>query len=146
MEDNKEKLDLLLACYLGKFHPIEQVKLRDWGFGNVLQGILSSAENYVDGINSGEALKRMASRYDRIKRAYEELPFESMDWEDPDFAPLFVVRDLLPILGNSIDKLILNKNEDPNQEIQSIVEKIMYATGQCYEDRIINLSRGLTQH
>src|SRR3989344_446906 len=61
MEDSQEKLDLMMDCYLGKWHPIygDEIQVNSFGIGNAFFGIAGYGQNLTQGINPEKCVEKL---------------------------------------------------------------------------------------
>lgn len=108
------------------------------GFVNILAGIMGNAENYINYPEEREKPKKeMLSLYSEIEEFYQNIPFDGLN-SNEDFAPLFVVRKLLPKFKTSLDKL-LEQTEREVLEDLFILSKAMTNVGEVYRGNILGL-------
>ena len=117
---------------------IEMAEYYRKSFGNVIQGILASAELYLrDGLQQD-----FQDAYDwlaKVEEFYATIPFERLKGRE-EFTPLFEVRKLLPIFREKIDQSLKQKNPGALRHVGFYGIRIA-SVGRRYSERFIGLLR-----
>ncbi|MBT4165767.1 hypothetical protein HOE04_01880 [archaeon] len=147
MEDSQEKLDLMMKCYLGKFHPALgcELQINSWGFGNNMQGLLSCSENYLYHPTETIWTFKMGKFYQRAQSAYDSFPFDKLDPEDKDFKILFEVKDELQKLGNALETLIESTDPTYFREVSALIKNTIRLVEPDYRNAVKDLWYKLNQ-
>jgi hypothetical protein len=110
MEDLDNKI-LDGKAYLAKREALEVGKYYYKGFSNMLQTIISKADNHIINPGNDKYMIDSYAIYAGIQRHYNKIPFEELSGKER-FYPLFIVRDLLPIFHGKMDEVFkLNKEK-----------------------------------
>ena len=105
------------------------------GFGDFIQGIFTNAENYVNYEDEREKAKdKMLNLLNFIEKFYENIPFKELN-SDSDFAPLFVVKDLLNNLKGDIKEILKEPIERNIKKIESTGNTIV-DVGRIYNNNL----------
>lgn len=122
----QDRIDLMKTCYMK-------------GFGNIIVGIKINSYSYLK--DRDEADKNLVlEELEMVEKHYATIPFDELD-SNEDFAPLFVVRELLKLYSMRVRKLLEEPEEDKFGEIKSIQTAIGY-TGEVYRG---NFNRRLNE-
>lgn len=137
MKDSLKKLDLMLVCYLGKWHPITREQINEKGIGSVLMVINSIAGRIFNNNYDQEDIENIRAQYSYIINRYNNLPWNELDEKDEDFSTLYKTRELLDDYKNSIESLIGNPNKESYSSFREVVVKISSADGPINFDKKI---------
>ena len=102
-------------------------KLYFKGFGSLICAIFGKGEIYLrgkDGVWKDSALEILT----KIEEHYQQIPFDILD-SNSDFAPLFVVRDLLKDYGGLMREFFENPTEEKLERISSLRTSIGHVEG-----------------
>jgi len=149
MEDSKEKLELMLECYLGKWHPLcpdGSVKFQEYGFANQYVPLTADAKIVLHKGNNSKAAQKMRRRYQRVKAAYDSLPFDKLDENDLELFTIYKTRDLIVDLGQAIDDFLHEPDSCGYEKMDEIVIKMVDADVPSFEDKIKELAKSLKVH
>lgn len=141
MEDNQEKLDLMMACYLGKWHPLYygKIQVNTHGIGEMFGAIGNSGEDIILGIKPEKHIAKVRVVYRMMLEIHAPLPIDELDKSDKDFHIIFVTCDLLPRLGSAIEQLIEEPIEQRYQDLINVRDEWNKANNPTYTDRIVAL-------
>jgi hypothetical protein len=98
VEELKNRIDLMKRLYYK-------------GFGNIVCGIFFNSDSYLTE-PAEEYRNLILEELSMVEGHYATIPFSELD-SNEDFAPLFVVRDLLPWYGKVVRKFL----EEPTKEM-----------------------------
>jgi len=141
MEDNQKKLDLMMDCYLGKWHPIygDEIQVNSFGIGNAFFGIAGYGENLVRGIKPQNAIPKLREFYGWISEQYSHFPIDQLDENDRDFHTILATHRLLPRLEKVIERLIEEPSKETFQELVNLRDEWTDADNPSYTERIVAL-------
>ena len=139
MRDSFEKLDLMINCYFGSWHPITNRRFRDKGIGTNYCLMESDALNILEGISIEKFSERLRNKYEEMCQMYSKIPFKQLDELDSDFSTLFEFRKILPLFGKIIEDYIRNPTEDGYNKIGKIKQEFVKADRPKYETKIKSL-------
>ena len=115
----------------------EMVKYYGKGMGALLVGIKGDAENVLDSPTLAKTKKTRAYEFlEIIEDFYSKIP--KVLPTHPDYAPLEVVRRLLPRFRTSIDFFYRSPTKEYFNKINALAQTIMYVGG-VYRESITNL-------
>ncbi|HYD03298.1 MAG TPA: hypothetical protein VEC16_03275 [Alphaproteobacteria bacterium] len=103
--------------YLAKRDALEVGKYYYKGFTNVLNTIISKADNYMINPHNEKYMIDAYSLYAGIENHYNKIPFETI-YRKERFYPLFVVKDFLPQFHNKMDDVFKFKKENSVEELK----------------------------
>jgi hypothetical protein len=106
------------------------------GFGNCLAGVLGNAEYYCRYNKEAACIEKSLKLIDMFDEFYAKIPFEQLE-KNSDYAPLFVVRDLLPKVRVSLNGLVQNK-EHSFDDLKSLVNAV-HEVGMIYRKKFDTL-------
>ena len=125
IEELKDRVDLMSQCYLK-------------GFGNKLVSIAGYANFYVDFPEKRDETKlymlEALETLEKVEESYKSVPFDRLD-SNSDFAPLFIVKDLLPQFSEKIRKVVDEPSEGIMDEICEL-QKVMWYVGEMYRENL----------
>ena len=143
MKDTVQKLELMMKCYKGKWHPIngDREQVNPYGFGGAYMSLGGDAQNVVDDICPARAIDRMRIRYQHVVQAYEGIPFDQLDESDEAFSTIFATRDLIPQLGSCIEYFISNPTAEGVSHIQEVIDRMVATDNPTFRSRIQKLHK-----
>jgi len=141
MEDTQEKLDLMMDCYLGKWHPIygDEIQVNSFGIGNAFFGIAGYGQNLTQGINPEKCVEKLREFYGWIAEEYSHFPIDQLDESDNDFHTVLVTHRLLPRLERVIERLIEEPSQERFKDLVKLRDEWYEADNPSYTERIVAL-------
>lgn len=109
-EKLQERVELMRRCYFKEF--TSTMVSITWGCGNYLD-----MKNGLDG-------RDMLRKLDLIEGHYFEIPFDELDSNDEDFAPLFEVRGLLREYGELVRRFLNESSFEIHNELGDLQGEI----------------------
>ena len=107
------------------------------GFGSAVTNILATTSNREEGIATEEDVRIAYAMLENIEQLYATIPFTRLE-SQPNFYPIFVIRDLLPKLKQSMDNYFVKQSEISAYMILAYCHAIA-RTGEVYADNFRDL-------
>ena len=117
VEKLKVRIELMKKCYFK-------------GFGNLVYAVIVNCDNYLHEGREEESKRLVLQELDLVEGHYKTIPFEQLD-SNSDFAPLFVVRDLLPPFGQNTRTFLDSPKEQALKELHSQMN-VIGSVGELY--------------
>jgi len=119
VEKLKARIELMRKCYFK-------------GFGNLVYAVVDNCDNYLHQGREEDSKRLVLQELDFVEEHYKTIPFEQLD-SNSDFAPLFVVRDLLPPFGQNARRFLDSPEEQALKDLHFRMNAIG-SVGELYRE------------
>ncbi len=116
----EEKLDVMLSCWLGKWHPITGERFRDSSIQVVYNAVNTISYLVLEGRLNQRQIDSLRENYASLKERYDALPWDKIDITDPAFSTPVLTYNLLDAYGDAIESLISEQTEESMRHLLGI--------------------------